>query len=107
MPGSLAWIVCISQQCCRRINEPGYQHATLRERRGNRSRCQRWRHSYGPARKSANATEILYKDGKTVMGPNLPTAAANMTNALETSSTFWVDKDAELNERFNAWLATN
>ena len=63
--------------------------------------------SYGPARKSANATEILYKDGKTVMGPNLPTAPENMKNALETSSSFWVDKDAELNERFNAWLATN
>ena len=63
--------------------------------------------SYGPARKSANATEILYKDGKTVMGPHLPTAEANLANALETSSTFWVDKDAELNERFNAWLATN
>ena len=63
--------------------------------------------SYGPARKSANATEILYKDGKTVMGPNLPTAPANLANALETSSSFWVDKDAELNERFNAWLAAN
>ena len=63
--------------------------------------------SYGPARKSANATEIIYKDGKTVMGPNLPTAPANLANALESSFTFWVDKDAELNERFNAWLATN
>ena len=30
--------------------------------------------SYGPARKSANATEIIYKDGKTVMAPHLPTA---------------------------------
>ena len=63
--------------------------------------------SYGPARKSANATEILFKDGKTVMGPNLPTAPANLANALESSSAFWVDKDAELNERFNAWLAAN
>ena len=63
--------------------------------------------SYGPARKSANATEILFKDGKTVMGPNLPTAPANMANALESDFTFWVDKDAELNERFNAWLAAN
>jgi putative spermidine/putrescine transport system substrate-binding protein len=63
--------------------------------------------SYGPARKSANAGEILYKDGKTVMGPHLPTNPANMTNALETSFEFWVDKDAELNERFNAWLAAN
>ena len=61
--------------------------------------------SYGPARKSANAKEIIFKDGKTVMGPNLPTASANMTNALESSFEFWVDKDAELNERFNAWLA--
>jgi putative spermidine/putrescine transport system substrate-binding protein len=63
--------------------------------------------SYGPARKSANATEIIYKDGKTVMGPNLPTAPDNMKNALESSFEFWVDKDAELNERFNAWLASN
>ena len=63
--------------------------------------------SYGPARKSANATEILFKDGKTVMGPHLPTAPANLANALESSSTFWVDKDTELNERFNAWLAAN
>ncbi len=63
--------------------------------------------SYGPARKSSNAVEILYKDGKTVMGPNLPTAPENMTNALNSSFEFWVDKDAELNERFNAWLASN
>lgn len=61
--------------------------------------------SYGPARKSAMATEILFKDGKTVMAPHLPTAPENMANALETSSTFWVDHDAELNERFQAWLS--
>ena len=63
--------------------------------------------SYGPARKSANATEILYKDGKTVMGPHLPTAPENLAHALESNFEFWVDKDAELNERFNAWLAAN
>ena len=61
--------------------------------------------SYGPARKSSMATEILFKDDKTVMAPHLPTAPENMGNALETSSTFWVDHDAELNERFQAWLA--
>ncbi len=61
--------------------------------------------SYGPARKSSMATEIIFKDGKTVMAPHLPTAPENMTNALETSATFWVDHDAELNERFQAWLA--
>lgn len=61
--------------------------------------------SYGPARKSSMATEIVFKDGKTVMAPHLPTAPENMGNALETSATFWVDHDAELNERFQAWLA--
>ncbi len=61
--------------------------------------------SYGPARKSSMKEELIFKDGKTVMAPHLPTAPENMANALETSSTFWVDHDAELNERFQAWLA--
>ena len=62
--------------------------------------------SYGPPRKSANLEPIIYAgDGKTEMGPHLPTNPANLTNALLTSSDFWVDKDAELNERFQAWLA--
>jgi putative spermidine/putrescine transport system substrate-binding protein len=63
--------------------------------------------SYGPARKSSLKEELVFKDGKTVMAPHLPTAPENLTNALESSFTFWVDKDAELNERFNAWLAAN
>jgi putative spermidine/putrescine transport system substrate-binding protein len=61
--------------------------------------------SYGPARKSSMKEEIIFKDGKTVMAPHLPTAPENMANALETSATFWVDHDAELNERFQAWLS--
>jgi putative spermidine/putrescine transport system substrate-binding protein len=61
--------------------------------------------SYGPARKSSMLEEIIFKDGKTAMAPHLPTAPENLTNALETSSDFWVDHDAELNERFQAWLA--
>jgi putative spermidine/putrescine transport system substrate-binding protein len=62
--------------------------------------------SYGPPRKSANMEPIIYAgDGKTEMGPHLPTNPANLTNALLTSSDFWVDHDAELNERFQAWLA--
>ena len=61
--------------------------------------------SYGPARKSAMKEELIFKDGKTVMAPHLPTAPENMTNALETSSEFWVDHDSELNERFQAWLS--
>ena len=63
--------------------------------------------SYGPARKSSLMTELLFNDGKTVMGPHLPTAPENMTNALGSDSAFWVDKNAELGERFNAWLAAN
>ena len=63
--------------------------------------------SYGPARYSANATPILYKDGVTLMGPNVPTAPENMATALGSSFEFWVDHDAELNERFNAWLVSN
>ena len=63
--------------------------------------------SYGPARKSSMATELLFKDGTTVMAPHLPTAPENLGNALETSADFWVDRNAELNERFNSWLAAN
>jgi len=61
--------------------------------------------SYGPARKSSGALVGKYSDGKTDMAPHMPTAAANLGNALVNNFEFWVDKDAELNERFNAWLA--
>jgi len=61
--------------------------------------------SYGPARKSSGALVGKFMDGKTDMGPEMPTAAANMKNALVNNFEFWVDHDAELNERFNAWLA--
>ena len=63
--------------------------------------------SYGPARKSSGALVGLYQDGKTEMGPHMPTSAANLTNALASSYEFWVDRDAELTERFNAWLASS
>lgn len=61
--------------------------------------------SYGPARKSSGALVGLYKDGKTQMAPHMPTAAANLENALVNNFEFWADRDAELNERFNAWLS--
>jgi putative spermidine/putrescine transport system substrate-binding protein len=61
--------------------------------------------SYGPARKSSGALVGLYNDGKTEMAPHMTTAEANLANALVNNFEFWVDKDAELNERFNAWLA--
>ncbi len=61
--------------------------------------------SYGPARKSSGAMVGKYSDGMTDMAPHMPTAAANLDNALVNNFEFWVDMDAELNERFNAWLA--
>jgi putative spermidine/putrescine transport system substrate-binding protein len=60
--------------------------------------------SYGPPRKSANLEPLIYKDGKTEMGVHLPTNPDNMKNALLSSAEFWADRDAELNERFQAWL---
>ncbi len=68
-------------------------------------RAQAQQISYGPARKSSMKEELIFKDGKTVMAPHLPTAPENLGNALESSSAFWVDHDSELNERFQAWLA--
>lgn len=63
--------------------------------------------SYGPSRKSSMKDELVFMDGKTVMAPHLPTAPENMKNALGSDFQFWVDHDAELNDRFNAWLAAN
>lgn len=60
--------------------------------------------SYGPARKSSAPLVGLFQDGKTEMGPQMPTAAANLANALVNDFEFWADRDTELNERFNAWL---
>ncbi|MBD9528758.1 ABC transporter substrate-binding protein [Paracoccus sp. PAR01] len=61
--------------------------------------------SYGPARKSSAGVVGLYQDGKTEMAPHMPTNAANMQNALGSSYEFWVDHEAELAERFSAWLS--
>lgn len=61
--------------------------------------------SYGPARRSSAAMVGLYKDGKTEMGPWLPTYPDHLKDALTTSVEFWADHDVELSERFNTWLA--
>lgn len=63
--------------------------------------------SYGPARKSSSALVGKFNDGKTDMAPYMPTNPDNMKNAVASSYEFWVDHDAELNDRFNAWLAAN
>ncbi|WP_347267007.1 ABC transporter substrate-binding protein [Paracoccus sp. (in: a-proteobacteria)] len=63
--------------------------------------------SYGPPRKSAAALVGNIEGTDTPMGPNLPTFADNMKNALASNLDFWVDHDSELQERFTAWLAAN
>lgn len=61
--------------------------------------------AYGPARKSSIALIGKYKDGTTDMMPHMPTNPDNMKTALVADAAFWADHDAELSERFNAWLA--
>lgn len=63
--------------------------------------------SYGPARKSSAGLVGLYNDGKTEMAPNMPTNPDHMKNALGSSYDFWVDREAELTERFEAWLSAS
>ncbi|PCD77338.1 ABC transporter substrate-binding protein [Pseudothioclava arenosa] len=62
--------------------------------------------SYGPARKSSAPLVGMYQDGKTEMGPHMPTNPENMKNVIATDPIFWADHDVELSERFNAWLAS-
>lgn len=63
--------------------------------------------AYGPARKSSAPFVGMFKDGKTKMAPHMPTAPANLKNALVNNFEFWADRSSELNERFNAWIAAN
>lgn len=62
--------------------------------------------SYGPARKSSAALVGSFHDKPDLaMGPQMPTAPANFTTAIQNDFEFWADNQDELNERFNAWLA--
>jgi putative spermidine/putrescine transport system substrate-binding protein len=64
--------------------------------------------SYGPPRRSAEAVEKTFQGrGEIDMAPHLPTSPENTETALMSSYEFWVDRDSELNERFNAWIAAN
>lgn len=56
--------------------------------------------SYGPVRKSS-FPKILPE-----MQPHMPTAPENFKNPLQNDFEFWADYGDELNERFNAWLAS-
>jgi putative spermidine/putrescine transport system substrate-binding protein len=56
--------------------------------------------SYGPVRKSS--FDLVAPD----MQPHMPTAPNNFKNPLQNDFEFWADYGDELNERFNAWLAS-
>ncbi len=59
---------------------------------------------YGPTRKSSAPLVGKFMDGKTDMGPNMPTNPANMGNAIVQSVSFWSEHYDELNERFVSWI---
>lgn len=61
---------------------------------------------YGPPRLSAQKMVGRFAaDGTTPMAPELPTAPANLANALAVDAGFWAEHEAELRERFAAWLS--
>ena len=61
--------------------------------------------SYGPPRRSSGGMVGTFQGTDVEMMPNLPTSEQNLQNALQSSYEFWADREIELNERFNAWLA--
>ncbi len=62
--------------------------------------------SYGPARKSSGALVGKFNGKDIDMGPQMPTAPNNLKNAVQNDFNFWADNADQLNERFNAWLAS-
>ena len=61
--------------------------------------------SYGPARKSSAPLVGKYHNKDIDMGPQMPTAPENLSNAVQSNFEFWADNSDQLTERFNAWLA--
>jgi putative spermidine/putrescine transport system substrate-binding protein len=61
--------------------------------------------SYGPARKSSVPLIKTYTGTDIQMGPHMPTAPQNFTNALQTDDEWWADNQDEINKRYNAWMA--
>ena len=66
--------------------------------------------AYAPSRKSSlkvmAAGEPWYKDGKTNMVPQMPTAPANTKNYFLVDPIFWADNGTELGEKWEAMKAT-
>ncbi len=61
--------------------------------------------SYGPARKSSAPLVGNHADLGIDMKPHMPTDPANAKTVLNFDYVWWADHRAEMDERFNAWLA--
>ena len=65
--------------------------------------------AYAPWRKSSldviKAGEPWYKDGKTEMMPQMPTAPANTKNYFLVDPFFWADYGTEIGEKWEAMKA--
>jgi putative spermidine/putrescine transport system substrate-binding protein len=61
--------------------------------------------SYGPARKSSAPLVGKHAELGIDMKPHMPTDPANAKNLLHFDYVWWADHRAEMDERFNAWLA--
>ena len=61
--------------------------------------------SYGPARQSSAPLVGKHADLGIEMAPHMPTDPANSKNLLTFDYVWWADHTAEMDERFNAWLA--
>jgi len=61
--------------------------------------------SYGPARKSSAPLIGKHAEAGIEMGPHMPTAPQNFKTAIQNDFEFWADRQDELNNRFNSWLA--
>ena len=61
--------------------------------------------SYGPARYSSGPLVGQHADLGIDMKPHMPTNEANAKTILNFDYVWWADHRAELDERFNAWLA--
>ncbi len=61
--------------------------------------------SYGPARKSSGPLVSKHAELGIDMAPHMPTNAENAKKTLLFNYEWWADNRAELDERFQAWLA--
>jgi len=61
--------------------------------------------SYGPARKSSAPLVGDHAELGVDMKPHMPTDPANAKTVLQFDYVWWADHRAEMDERFNAWLA--